>query len=136
MGYTLTFRTCQRPTREQEAAVRLAADAFNQGRTWVLTVRRDERDGHLTCSMEPIDPPGGGPARGGTPGWPGAYEAQCLLEGMCGISRDCKMDWEIHDPYGLRPIGTIRGGDCHSDPEAQSEATRNMGDVLRRRARG
>lgn len=136
MGYTLTYRTCQPLSPEQEAAVGLAADAFNQGRTWVLTVRRDDRDGHLTCAMELKDGSGGLPPGEQTPRWPGYYEAKSLLDGLCGISRDCQVDWEIHDPYGLRPIGVIRGGVCHADPEAQAEAVRNMGEVLRRRSSG
>jgi hypothetical protein len=78
--------------------------------------------------------PDGDPVGGKTHQWPGAYEAKCLLDGLCGISRDCKVDWEIHDPYGLRPVGIILGGECHADPEAQAEAVRNMGEVLRRRS--
>jgi hypothetical protein len=134
MGHTLTYRTCQPLSPEQEAAVRSAADAFNQGRAWVLTFFRDERDGHLTCYMEPSDRPDGNPAGGKTLQWPGPYEAKCLLDGLCGISRDCQVDWEIHHPYGLRPVGVIRGGVCHADEEALAEATRNMGEVLRRRS--
>ena len=134
MGITLTHRTCQPISPEQEAAIRLAVDSFNQGRTWVLAFLRDERDGHLICSMKPNDMPDDDPAAGTAPQWPGAYEAKCLLDGLCGISRDCKVDWEIHHTYSLRPIGVIRGGECHSDPEAQAEAARNMGEVLRRRS--
>ena len=136
MGCPLTYRTCRPLSPEEEEAVRLAIDAFNLGRSWVLTVRRDNRDGHLTCVMEPGDDSPGHPAGGKAPRWPGAYEAQCLLDGLCGISRDCRVDWEIHDPYGLRPIGTIRSGRCLADPEAQAEAVRNRGELLRRGAGG
>ena len=136
MGYTVTYRTCQPTSPEQEAAIRSAADAFNQGRTWVLAFLRNERDGHLICSMKANETPDEGGAASKAPQWPGPYEVQCLLDGLCGISRDCQVDWEIHDPYGRRPVGIIRGGQCHADPEAQAEATRNMGEVLRRRARG
>lgn len=129
MGDRLSYRTCQPIGPEQEAAISLAADAFNQGRAWVLTVVRDERDGHLICRMKEKDQPAGDPAAGK---WPGPYEALGLLKGLCGISRDCKVDWEIHDPYGLRPVGIIRGGECHADSEAQAEAVRNMGEVLLR----
>lgn len=128
----LTYRTCQPLRPEQVGAIQLAADSFNRGRNWVLTFRQDESDGHLTCGMEPSSLPHGDPAGRKTSQWPGPYEAKCLLDGLCGISRDCKVDWEIHDPYGLRPIGIIRDGECYADAEAQAEAVRNMGDVLQR----
>lgn len=132
MSHRLTYRTCRPVNSEQEAAVRGAAEAFNQGRAWVLCMLRNERDGHLLCLMEPAattEQPGGASK------WPGAYEAQCLLDGLCGISRACQVDWEIHDRFGLRPIGVIRGGVCHADAEAQAEAARNMADVRFREAR-
>jgi hypothetical protein len=131
---TLTYRTCQLISPEQEAAIRLAVDSFNQGRTWGLTLRRDEHDGHLICGMKPIDVPDGDPAAGKEAKWPGAYEARCLLNGLCGISRECKVDWEVHQTYGLRPVGYIRTGECHDDPEASAEAGRNMCEVLPQRS--
>ena len=67
---------------------------------------------------------------------PAPYEASLLLEGLCGISRDCSVDWEILDPYGLRPIGFIRGGVCHSDDRGTGRSRRNMGEVLRRNPSG
>jgi hypothetical protein len=134
MGYTLTYRSCQPVSPEQEATVRAAADAFNQGRAWVLTFLRDERDDHMSCFMEPSESPGGEPPGEKPPLWPGAYEGKCLLDGLCGISRDCQVDWEIHEPYGLRPVGYIRGGVCHADREAQIEAARNMVETRRQRA--
>lgn len=132
MGYTLSYRSCHRVDPEQETAIRRAADAFNDGRAWVLTFLKNEADGHLVCVMQSTEKPDG--EAGGAPKWPGPYEAKCLLDGLCGISRECKVDWEIRDSYCLRPIGVIRNGVCHSDPEAQAEAVRNMGEVLSRRS--
>jgi hypothetical protein len=133
MAYTVSYRTCQPLSPDQEAAVRLAADSFNQGRSWVLSFRRDDRDGRLTCRMAPKDLPEGDPAAWNSLPWPGAYEAKCLLDGLCRISRDCSVDLEIHDPYGRRPIGIIRGGECIADEEARVEAMRNMAEVHRRK---
>jgi hypothetical protein len=136
MAYTLTYRTCQAFSSEQEANLRRALDAFNQKRTWVLSIHRDDGDGHLACVMKCVAASGGEPVGEKMPQWPGAYEVQCLLDGLCGISRDCQVDWEIHDPYGLRPVGFIRKGQCHADPAAQTEALQNMQAVLRRRSSG
>jgi hypothetical protein len=36
MAYPVIYRTCQPTSPEQEAAIRSAADAFNQGRALVL----------------------------------------------------------------------------------------------------
>jgi hypothetical protein len=133
MGYTVSYRTCQPLSPEREAAVRGAADAFNAGRAWVLHLVRNEQDGHLVCFMEPAEKPDGEPAAGSSK-WPGAYEGKCLLDGLCDISRACQVDWEIRDTYCLRPVGVIRNGECHADPEAQAEALRHMGEVMRRRS--
>jgi hypothetical protein len=135
MGYTLTYRSCAPVDPEREAAVRQAVDAFNQGRDWILVLRKNQEDGHLTCSMEPNGGPDDRPA-GAVPPWPGPYEAKCMLDALCGISRDCGVDWEIWATYSLRPVGVIRGGECHDDPEAHAEAVRNMAERLNRRNGG
>ena len=131
MAYTVSYRSCLPVRPEQEAAVRKAVDAFNQGRVWVLSISRNEIDGCLVCLMKSTEQSDG--KTGGARHWPGAYEVKCLLDGLCGISRDCQVDWEIRDTYCLRPLGIIRNGECHADPEAQAEAARNMGEVLFRR---
>jgi len=125
MAYTVTYRTIDSLTADQEAAVREAVDTFNQGRTWVLAVFKNERDGHLSCRMKPQDMPDADVAAGKAP-WPGAYDGKCLLDGLCQISRECQVDWEIHTTYSVRPIGTIRGGVCHADEAAQAEESLNM----------
>ncbi|MCI0640551.1 MAG: hypothetical protein L0Y72_06410 [Gemmataceae bacterium] len=130
MGYTLSYRSCNSVSPEQEAAIRQAADAINQGRTWTLAFEKDERDGHLLCAMKSAEVPDGTRAAGEARKWPGPYEAKCLLDALCTISHDCKVDWEIRDTYCLRPIGLIRDGVCHADKEAQEEAARNMAEVL------
>jgi hypothetical protein len=131
MAYTVSYRTCEPVGPEQETAVRRAADEFNQGRVWVLSISRNEIDGCLVCLMKSTEQTDA--TAGGARQWPGAYEVKCLFEGLCGISRDCQVDWEIRDTYCLRPLGVIRNGECHADPEAQAEAARNMGEVLSRR---
>jgi hypothetical protein len=91
-------------------------------------------DGHLMCTMEPSDDSGGDrPSSEGTR-WPGPYEAKCLLDALCGISHDCKVDWEIRATYSPRPVGVIRNGECHADQEAHVEAVRSMGEKLNGRA--
>jgi hypothetical protein len=92
------------------------------------------------CYMEPAAAADGnrdpaGRAERSAPPWPGPYEAQCLLEGLSGIARDCRVDWEVWDPYGPRPIGIIRDGVCHSDAEAIAEAARKHNEALLRRMR-
>jgi hypothetical protein len=126
MGYTISYRSCHPVTPDQETAIRQAAESFNQGREWVLNLQRNPNDGHLLCFMKSIQTDDGKQAAGPARSWPGAYEAKCLLEALCGISRDCKVAWEIRDPHCARPIGIIRDGACHADPEAQAEAARNM----------
>lgn len=132
MASKLTIRTCQPPGREAEVALRAAVDQFNEGRSWTLHLDEDPRDRHLVGRMQPHDVTES-PHGGLVPFWPGPYEAQCLLELLSGLSRDGLADWELHDHYGLRPVGYIRAGVCHADAKAQAEAARNMGEVLRRR---
>lgn len=118
----LSYRTCQ-PMTEVQASVIQAAAAFNQGRSWVLRVVHDEWDRHVNAMMvetETADDQGNGK-------WPGAYEAQALLDGLADISRTCKVDWEILNRYGLRPVGYLRQGVCIRDKEAEREATMNLG---------
>ena len=134
MAHTLTYRSCHPVDPDREAVIRQTADTFNRGRPWVLSFTRDQRDDHLTCVMEPSDDPDGCRPSGEVPRWPGPYEAKCLLDALCGISRDCKVDWEIRATYSPRPVGVIRGGECRADPEAHAEAVRIMAERLDRRA--
>jgi hypothetical protein len=133
MGSTLFYRTCQTVSPEREAAIRSAADSFNRGRSWVLAFDWDKDSGRLVCRMATTGPPDISPVTGKVREWPGPYEAQCLLEGLCAISRDLHIDWEIHDPYSVRPLGVIRDGRCHHDPEAIAESVLRMGEDLRNR---
>jgi hypothetical protein len=104
--------------------VRSAGATFNIERAWVLEFSRDQQDGHLLCAIRPSD------AARAEPGyvesrWPGPYEAKLLTDGLCAISLQSGVDWEMHLKYGLRPVGFIRKGVCHPDAAALEEATRN-----------
>jgi hypothetical protein len=136
MGHTLRYRTCQAIDPDREAAIRCAAEALNRGRSWVLAFTRDHGDGRLRCTMEPADDPDGRRPDGARARWPGAYEARSLLDRLCGISRECDVDWEIWAKYGPRPVGVIRGGECIDDPEGHADAVRAMREDLDRRADG
>jgi hypothetical protein len=133
MAFTLTYRSRLPVDADLEAAIRKAADTFNQGRAWGLSFTRDQQDGHLVCAMESSDDSGGTCSSGETPRWPGPYEAKCLLESLCSISRDHGVDWEIKATYSSRPVGMIRGGVCQADQEAHAEALRRMGERHDRR---
>src|SRR5262245_23702506 len=126
MGHTLTYRSCSPVDPGRDAAIRQAADAFNRGREWILAFATDPRDAHLMCTMEPSEAPTAERSSGNVSRWPGPYEAKCLLDALCAISRDCGVDWEIRATYSQRPVGTIRGGQCYDDPEAHAEAIRHM----------
>jgi hypothetical protein len=86
--------------------------------------------------MEPTDDPDGSRPSWERARWPGPYEAKCLLDALCGISRDCHVDWEIWATYSPRPVGVIRGGECIDDPEAHADAVRSRREELDRRAGG
>ena len=128
MSFSVYCRTCRPVSPEEERAIRSAAEAFNRGRTWVLAFDRDESTGQLVCRMKSTGPPEFSPATGRVLEWPGAYEAQCLLEGLCAIAREQAIDWEIHNPYSVRPVGFIRNGVCLNDPEGHAESLRRMGE--------
>jgi len=136
VGVTLAYRSSHPVGHEQEATIRQAADAVNHGRSWILTFLIDQRDGCLFGAITPNQRPNGECAVGEARTWPGAYEAQCLLDALCSISRECGVDWEIRDDACLRPIGVIRAGVCHADHEAMAESARNRGEILRRKAGG
>jgi hypothetical protein len=131
MASKLSFRTCESPSPEAETVIRTSLDRFTKGRSWAITFTWDLDDGRLIGAMRPLEPPRGSGAK--VPFWPGPYETQCLFERLADLSREGWADWELHDHYGLRPVGYIRRGLCAADPEAQVEAARHMGEVIRRK---
>jgi hypothetical protein len=122
MGHTLTYHSCQPVDAEREAAIRKAVDTFNVGRDWILHLLKEPATGKLIGTMELKSELDSGRASAGKQRWPGPYEAKCMVDALCDISRDCQVDWEIRATYAARPVGTIRGGVCQSDQEAHEEA--------------
>jgi hypothetical protein len=115
MSHTITYRSQTPVDPGVEASIRQVIEAFNNGREWVLAIRRDH-DGRLIGTMEP--------AGGGGPRWPGPYEAECIMDVVRGLSRDYRVDWDVMVTYGRRPVGVVRAGVCHADQAALDEAAR------------
>lgn len=136
MGVTLTYRSCHPVRHEQETQIRQAADVANREQSWILTIFRDERDGRLYGAIAPAPGAESDRVGGAARTWPGPYEAQRLLDALCGISRETGVEWEIRDDTCLRPIGVIRGGVCHADHEAMAESARNRFGGPRKHADG
>jgi hypothetical protein len=53
-----------------------------------------------------------------------------LLDILCQLSREHRIDWEISHDYSDGPIGYIRGGVCDDAVLTQIEAFADLGDVL------
>ena len=65
-----------------------------------------------------------------------AVSDKCLLDALCGISRDCNVDWEIWAVTRPTPGGGDPRRQCIDDPEAHADAVRGVREAFDRRAGG
>ena len=134
MGFAVYYRSTRPVSQPQRDAIRAAARAAVEGRTWLgcePVVFASTEDGHLLGGSKPNFMPhpddAAAAAREGLPDG----TTRDMIDILCRLSRDHGVDWEIsHDDSG-GPIGYIRGGVCDADALARIEAFDDLGDILR-----
>src|SRR2546426_11760610 len=131
MGFKIYYRST-RPVAPTEAdAIRQAARAANEGRTWLGCEPvhfSPSDDGYLLGGSKPNFQPhpddAAAAAREGLPdGTP-----RDMLDILCRLSRDHDVDWEISHDHSDGPVGYIRGGVCDDEVLLQVHALANLGD--------
>lgn len=132
MGFTVYYRSTRPVVPAEADAIRRAADAANEGRTWlgcepVSFFPGD--DGHLLGGSKPnFQPHPDDAAAAASEGLPDGTTRD-MLDILCCLSRDHSVDWALghdHDPA----IGFIRAGVCDENALAQIEAFADLGDIL------
>ena len=134
MGFAVYYRSTRPVAQAEGDAIRAAARAANEGRTWLGCEPvhfANTEDGHLLGGSKPNFMPhpddAAAAAREGLPDG----TTRDMIDILCRLSRDHGVDWEIsHDDSG-GPIGYIRGGVCDADALARIEAFDDLGDILR-----
>ena len=133
MGFTVYYRST-RPVGTAEAdAIRRAADAADEGRTWLgcepVHFFVGDDDGHLFGGSNPnFQPHPDDSAAAALEGLPDGTTRD-MLDILYRLSRDHGVDWALshdHDPA----VGYIKAGVCDDLALAQIEAFADLGDIL------
>lgn len=134
MGFAITYRSTRPVEPAVNAAIREAAHAANEGRTWLgcepVHFYPDDEDGHLVGSSKPrFFPHPDDAASAAAEGLPDGT-AREMLEILSELSLEHGVDWEISHDFSDGPVGFIRQGVCDADVLSQIEALADLGDVL------
>jgi hypothetical protein len=133
MGLTVNYRSIRPVNKDEADAIRQAASAAGEGRTWLSCEPahffRSDPDGYLSGASKPNFLP--------HPDDVAAAAASCLPDGtvrdlldvLCRLSREHGVDRALSHDHAPE-IGHIRGGVCDEDALAQIEAIAGMCDIL------
>jgi hypothetical protein len=133
MGFSVSYRSTEPVAKPVQDAIHQAADAANEGRTWlscepVLFFRSE--DGYLEGSSKPnFMPHPDDVASAASEDLPDGTTRD-MLDILCRLSRDHAVDWEIRHDHSEGPVGYIQGGVCDDEVLAQIEAFADLGDIL------
>jgi hypothetical protein len=135
MGFTIYYRSTRRLGPAQANAIRKATATLIAGRTWLscepVCFFHDQKDGRLLGGSKPNFQPHPddvtAAARESLPDG----TVHDMLEILCKLSSDFKVDWEFSHDHDPGPIGFIRGGVCEPPLREQVEAFGDLGGILR-----
>jgi len=133
MGFAVYYRSTRPVAPTESEAIREAASAANEGRTWLSCEPVHffpDDDRHLMGGSKPNFVPHPDDAAAAAREVLPDGTTRDLLDILCQLSRDHRIDWKISHDYSERPIGYIRGGVCDGDVLAQLEAFADLGDLL------
>lgn len=128
MGFSIHFNSTRRIAPRKAESVRRSAEKLCRGRTSLgcepVTFHAGSTDGHLSGSSKPnllpadddCDLPNG--------------NALDLLDILCQLSREHRIDWEIGHDYSNGAIGYIRKGVCDEAVFAEVQDLVNLGEFL------
>lgn len=133
MGFTVCYRSTRPVAPAVSEAIREAARAANEGRTWLRcepVLFFPDDNGHLIGGSKPsFLPHPDDAAAAAREGLPDGTTCD-LLDILCRLSRDHGVDWEIGHAYSSGPVGYIRAGMCDAEVAEQIEAFADLGDIL------
>ena len=132
MGFSITYQLTEPVSVETEAAILGAIETLRSGRTWLSCEPPFLRnyDGVLSGSSKPnFTPHPDDVAAAEAEGLPDGT-VNDLLEILCELSRQFRVDWEISHEYSDGPLGYIRGGDIDDDVRTHCEAFNDLASDL------
>ena len=132
MGFTVNYRSTRPVTEAEATAIRQAADAASDDRTWLHCepVHLDrEDDGTLMGSSKPNFMPH--PDDVASAAQDDLPDGNCrdMLDILCQLSRDFGIDWDLSHDYDP-DIGSIRAGVCDPSVLNQIEGFDELADIL------
>ena len=133
MGFKVYYRSTRSVAPAEADAIRQAASAANEGRTWLgceaVHFYRGGDDGHLFGGSKPnFQSHPDDVAAAAREGLPDGTTRD-MLDVLCQLSSDHGIDWALshdHDPA----IGFVRAGVCDDNALAQIEALADLGNIL------
>ncbi len=134
MAFTIYYRSTRALSRQRSSAIRRAAHAVNQGRTWLscepISFFQEQQDRRLFGGSKPnFQPNPDHVAAAATAGLPDGT-VRDLIEGLCQLSRKHAVDWEFSHDYDPGPIGFIRDGVADERLLGQIEGFAEIGDLV------
>jgi hypothetical protein len=133
MGFSVYYRSTRPVEKTEQDAIREAARAANEGRTWLscepVHFYRGE-DGYLEGGCKPnFMPHPDDAASAASEGLPDGTTRD-MLDILCQLSRDHAVDWEIRHDHSDGTVGYIRDGVCDDDVLMRIEALADLGNML------
>ena len=132
MGFAVGYITTETLTPDQQSAIQQSLSTLTTGRTWLscepplLT----NVDGQLRGSSKPnFSPHPDDVASAESENLPDGT-LNDLLDALCAVSKDHKIDWEISHDHSGGPIGYIRQGTCDETVREQCASFSEIGDII------
>jgi hypothetical protein len=133
MGFSVYYRSVRPVTSAKAAAIQRAADELCRGHTWLSCEPVGlvlEEDGHLRGHSKPnFQPDPDDAASAAREGLPDG-STRDLLDILCALSGEHRVDWEISHDHSDGPVGYIRDGMCDDRVTSQVGALGDLGDIL------
>jgi hypothetical protein len=133
MGFEIHYRSTRPITRTEAAAIERATKKLVRGRTWLScepVILAHEEDGHLGGGSKPnFEPHPDDAAAAAEEGLPDGT-TQDLLDILCELSREYRIDWEISHDYSGGQVGHIRNAKCDGQVRNMIRTFANFGGLL------
>ena len=131
MGFAISYETTEQISPALQREILAAAEEFAGKFSWLrcepLMLHND--DGNLSGISKPTILPHPDDVAGSDPNDPVGTVGD-LLDGLCALSSQFDIDWEIAHDYSDGPLGYIRNGRCDEIVRTQCEAFDELGDDL------
>jgi hypothetical protein len=134
MGFAVCYRSTRPVGVEEADGIKQAANTLSRGHTWLgcepVKFFSAQDDGSLFGGSKPnFQPHPDDAAAADRMGMPNGAMHD-LLDILCQLSRDHRIDWEISHDHSGGPVGYVRAGACDEAVAAKIEVFADLGDVL------